>query len=452
MKSLQRPSARLKDLARYLEGRRESILAAWQCAVDMDPSLTTASTITRAQFIDHIPAVLDAFQRRLAAESPADVVRARKDQDDSAAEHGLHRWQQGYNQPETMCEWGHLHLCLLQELDRYEALHSDLEVGAMTLARHELVRLCSNGVCESASRYAQMQQSEAASRVRELETAMSQLRALEVQRAETWREAAHDLRGTAHVITNVSAVLSRADVAESKRAQFSEILRTGVVSLNKLLSDLMDHARLEAGQEQRHFAQFDAASLLKEFCDVTRPMAAQRNLFLKSDGPDSLIVIGDAAKVQRIVQNLVFNALKVTQQGGVEISWEAGADGPVPQWALCVQDTGPGLRTGVANELERNLKQATNEARVVEEQNQPPSQSSLQSEPAPTLPSQSTQRASQIPSGEGIGLSIVKRLCELLDASLELETAPGEGTTFRVIFPRFYGERGSVEGSPPMDA
>jgi signal transduction histidine kinase len=40
--------------------------------------------------------------------------------------------------------------------------------------------------------------------------------------------------------------------------------------------------------------------------------------------------------------------------------------------------------------------------------------------------------------GEGIGLAIVKRLCELLDASLELETAPGEGTTFRVIFPHRY--------------
>jgi len=40
-----------------------------------------------------------------------------------------------------------------------------------------------------------------------------------------------------------------------------------------------------------------------------------------------------------------------------------------------------------------------------------------------------------VPAGEGIGLSIVKRLCELLDASLELETAPGAGTTFRVVLP-----------------
>ena len=47
-------------------------------------------------------------------------------------------------------------------------------------------------------------------------------------------------------------------------------------------------------------------------------------------------------------------------------------------------------------------------------------------------------------AGEGIGLSIVKRLCELLDASLELETAAGAGTTFRVIFPRVYSRDGAA--------
>jgi len=48
--------------------------------------------------------------------------------------------------------------------------------------------------------------------------------------------------------------------------------------------------------------------------------------------------------------------------------------------------------------------------------------------------------------GEGIGLSIVKRLCELLDASLELESKAGEGTTFRVLFPRRYE---SASAPPP---
>jgi signal transduction histidine kinase len=49
------------------------------------------------------------------------------------------------------------------------------------------------------------------------------------------------------------------------------------------------------------------------------------------------------------------------------------------------------------------------------------------------------QGQERLPAGEGIGLSIVKRLCELLDASIELETSKGEGTTFRVILPRHYG-------------
>ena len=59
-------------------------------------------------------------------------------------------------------------------------------------------------------------------------------------------------------------------------------------------------------------------------------------------------------------------------------------------------------------------------------------------DPAPTLRSQSHSRDTAHPAGEGIGLSIVKRLCELLDASLELETSPCTGTTLRVVFPRAY--------------
>ncbi len=65
-------------------------------------------------------------------------------------------------------------------------------------------------------------------------------------------------------------------------------------------------------------------------------------------------------------------------------------------------------------------------------------QSEPQARAAPTLTSQTDPEAPRDAGGEGIGLSIVKRLCELLDASLEMETSPGEGTTFRVVFPRQY--------------
>ena len=62
-----------------------------------------------------------------------------------------------------------------------------------------------------------------------------------------------------------------------------------------------------------------------------------------------------------------------------------------------------------------------------------------------TLDSQSTGVSRLLPAGEGIGLSIVKRLCELLDASIELQSAAGQGSTFRVIFPRHYPGNSNVQ-------
>jgi signal transduction histidine kinase len=427
----------LRAIAAWLDQRRPEILSSWKRAVEADPELRMASTTTRAQFIDHIPAVLDAFGARLRSRDPEYRERARAAERDSAAEHGLHRWQQGYDLPETMCEWGHLHLCLLHELDDFQSAQPQARDAALRIARRELLQLCSDGVCASATRYTRLQQHEAATRLRDLEAALSQLQQLEQDRAQAWREAAHDLRGRAHAIASASAILTRNEIPEQHRARFSEVLRLGVASLNKLLGDLMDQARLEAGHERRHIATFDVATLLKDFCDATRPVAAEKGLFLVAKGETPLVIEGDSQKIQRIVQNLVLNALKVTESGGVKVTWEARDDDRRPKWALCVQDTGPGFKHGSATPIARVLKHATVEGHEVEQRaadapgGDPPVQS------APTLPSQ-TQPAAAAPAGEGIGLSIVKRLCEMLDASLELESSAGEGTTFRMIFPRRY--------------
>jgi hypothetical protein len=97
------------------------------------------------------------------------------------------------------------------------------------------------------------------------------------------------------------------------------------------------------------------------------------------------------------------------------------------------------LNPGGAAPLARALRQATADAQDVKTRAELAGDSSAQPEAAPTLASQSSPRALSTPSGEGIGLSIVKRMCELLDASVELESAAGEGTTFRLVFPRRYG-------------
>ena len=436
MTVLSQSRDQLAELAKYLVQERDTILQAWREAVDGDPEVSTASTISRAQFNDHIPEILEAFESDLRGmESGASATAAERH---SAAEHGLHRWQQGYDQRETMREWGHLHLCVLDAVERFGACHPDLEATIMPHTRRALVRLCNGGVCESAARFAWLQRTEAAGRVRELEQALEQLQTFERERAEIWREAAHDLRGSVSAISSAAAIVGHEGVQEATRSQFSHSLRKSVVSLHDLLSDLMSLARLEAGHDRRSVIEFDVGQAMLEFCDSMRPMAAERGLFLHCEGPPSLLVDNDAPKVRRIAQNLVLNALNATERGGVRVTWERGSSSTVSQWVLCVQDTGPGFNEDSAPVLARALKEATDEAQEVEVRAEAAGDPAANTMPPQTLPSLSPTRTQQVPHGEGIGLSIVKRLCEVLDASLELESHAGKGTTFRVTFPARY--------------
>lgn len=423
----------LAAIASFLIAEREGILRDWKRAVESDPTLTTASAISLNQFNDHIPEVLDAFAQRLAAIDRADRALAGDAARSGAEEHGVHRWQQGYDQREVMCEWGHLHLCLLARLEDYAVANRDVAAEVMRSARYELTRLINQGVCSSALQYTRLKQAEAASRVQDLEQALQKIEALERERGEFWREAAHDLRGGVAAISSASSILNRDNVSDGTRAEVISALDRSVTSLRGLLDDLMTLARLEAGHERREVVDFDAAQVLKEFCASIRPLAASRNLFLKTEGPDELPVQGDRIKVQRIVQNLVLNALNATKEGGVKVTWQSASG----HWAVCVQDTGPGFELATSQPLPGLLKQATDEAHELESVPDT-DESSLTALPAPTLASQSAVRGSEATHGEGIGLSIVKHLCELLDASLELETAPGAGSTFRVIFPERY--------------
>jgi signal transduction histidine kinase len=236
------------------------------------------------------------------------------------------------------------------------------------------------------------------------------------------------------MISSASTVLAEAPDDDRRRA-LSQMLQRSVESLRVLLTDLLDLSRLEAGEERRNLSHFDAAALLREYCDSVRPLAIERNLFLKAEGPQTLSVQGDPVKIQRIAQNLILNALNVTRRGGVRVSWEERSVSGIVQWLLCVQDTGPGFqRDSPAAPLEKVLREATEEAHAADAL----AGHSSQPAPAPTLRSQSEPGTTSTSSGEGIGLSIVKRLCELLDASLELETSPGKGSTFRVVLPRAY--------------
>ncbi len=435
----------LTALAAHLLEQRDAILQRWRAITESVAEQTTSSSLTRLQFNDHIPGVLDALDCRLRAWPDQECAQDQRAEKEQVMGHGLQRWQQGYQLPELTREWGHLQMCLMEALEAYAAAHADLQPMVMTTARRALSAVCWEGISDSTGQYWRLHQAEAAGHARDLERALSTLNELDRARAEAWREAAHDLRGSVSVVKGATNLLDRDDVPEPMRLKFFDMLQRSVSSLHEMLNDLMSLARLEAGQEQRSVAPFDVAVLLADFCTTSLPLADARGLFLKMQGPESMLVEGDRNKIRRILQNLLLNALKYTERGGVTVLW---GDHDALNWSFCVQDTGPGLDPGPGAPLARQLYDATQSAHEVDESNEQSAGAAADASAgagalAPTVPAQSlTKSGNQVP-GEGVGLSIVKRLCELLDASLELETSPGEGSTFRVVVPRRYEDGAS---------
>jgi signal transduction histidine kinase len=237
------------------------------------------------------------------------------------------------------------------------------------------------------------------------------------------------------VVRNVTEVLRHTARDKGFAATSLELLERSVASLHALLDDLTTQARLDAGQETREIRPFDAAAVLRELCRTREMLARERGLFLECEGPDSLPIEGDEVKTRRIAQNLLQNGLMYTRQGGVRISWEE-LEQPPRRWILCVQDTGPGLPSERAAPLSAAIESATRDTLSAQADATTGANAAPPQAPAPTLPSLSPVASNA--HGEGIGLSIVKRLCELLDASIELQTEPGKGTTFRVTFPCRY--------------
>jgi signal transduction histidine kinase len=427
----------LSVLAAELLERRDIILDSWRAYGEATPGHNAGSCLSRTQFNDHIPAVLDCLAAALQAwpETPPTGVGVGRA--DTVFEHGLQRWQQGYELSELIREWGYLQMCVAAELEQYAAAHPTLDPSVMPAARLAWARLCAEGVTGSATQYGRLQQAESAGHVSALERALAALHSLERSRAEAWRTAAHDLRGSVTVVKGATALLNEGGAAmpEPIRVEVADMLSKSVGSLHEMLNDLLSLARLEAGQERREIAGFDAGVLLHDFCTASQAGATDRGLFLKMDGPGTLPVEGDKPKVLRILQNLLLNAVKYTRQGGVSVTWGIDRTRGTDRWTFSVMDTGPGIDEVHGGPLAQEIHNATEVSNDARDSSRDRRRDMAA---AATLPSEPEPTSQEPQPGEGVGLSIVKRLCDLLDASLELETKPGQGSTFRVILPRRY--------------
>ncbi|MGH6623265.1 MAG: sensor histidine kinase [Burkholderiaceae bacterium] len=434
------PDQQLEQLAAHFKARQRTIIDRWRGLVTTDAELSTPDSLSRAQFADHVPEILDALNVALVnggAKSSASTV----EQAQTGAGHGMHRWQQGYSQLELMREWTHLQLALIDELEEF-GRQTKIDPRALHTAYRTIARFCSEAMSESTARFESMHRAEAAGQVNDLAKTLAEARLLEQKQAEILRGAAHDLRGNLGIVANAAHALQLEGVSTERRADILAMVQRALTAHTQLLSDLMDLARLQAGQEHRVSESVDVSPMLHELCELSMPTARARGLSLSCSGPPRFVVEADRLKISRIVQNLLLNALHYTPRGGVSVTWGDSRDNDPKRWMVCIEDTGPGLQQGTSAPLADALQTATEEVLDVE----PKDQATPSGDISPGTGRPSAVARDPQHHGEGIGLSIVKRLCELLDSSLEMESAPGQGTVVRVVLPRQYAAATLKEG------
>ncbi|GAB4006552.1 hypothetical protein GCM10028808_08610 [Spirosoma migulaei] len=408
----QSESAPLGQLASFLAARRPALLANWRTACETDPDLRSISNLSPDEFTNQVPCMLNVLQQQLQHQDEEAQV------DRLAADHGLLRWHKGYVLAELLAEMHYLDQFMLAELRAFWQLYPATDCPMITQAYEHFFVFASQINTGSVSQFTHLQRTAAASRVNVLEKALAELQELSQQRSQLLRHSSHDLRGTFGVILSAAALLELVMDSQEERKQILDMLLRNLTTCRSLVTQLMDLARLEAGQEALHIQSLDAGQLLTNLVASYQPLATERGLLLKADGPASLPVASDPLQFQRIIQNLVLNALKHTPTGWVSVCWSRETE---TRWMVSVQDSGPGLPTATqaGSPPHRRLPS-------------PETTATYDFADAQQVDTAFSSRSGFAHQGEGVGLSIVKGLCELLRASLEIDSQPGVGTLFRI--------------------
>jgi len=406
----------IEELVGFLRTRRESFFNKWREVCSRDESLSSKASFSREEFNDQVPVLLNILEQRLLKEPESDDVLK------VASEHGLHRWQSGYELHELIIEFEYLFKILLDQIQKYAEDHPELNARSLITIQNEVFGIYSDSIRGSVTYYHHLRQTAAAEQASNLRNALAQLQQLSKQRGEHLRHSSHDLRSSFSVLM-MATQLWEIPASEKERTELMGMLNKNLSSIRDLLLQLTDYSRIEAGQEMLHIKEFDVSELLKSLIKNTLPLAEKKKISLEGEGPKHLKISSDPVQIQRIFQNLLHNALKQTDSGGVYVSWANENDS---RWILSIQDTGPGYadRTALAL-LAEQLKPSVNSTAVHREGK------TLQ-EPAPTETDPSEN--DHFKESEGLGLFIVKKICELMKATMDIESKQGQGTLVRIRF------------------
>jgi two-component system, sensor histidine kinase len=233
----------------------------------------------------------------------------------------------------------------------------------------------------------------------EVQVAVAKAEAAALARARVLAAASHDLRQPLHALSVYSAVLT-AQPAPAVLAEVGGHIVEMVRSLGSVLNGLLDLSRLSSGYYVPERQPVALDQLLTPVCAEFMAAARAKGLELEVDLQPATVQ-SDPVALTRITRNLVDNAIKYTERGSVRITTRTLSDGGGMQALLRISDTGKGIAADDRTRIFEEFYQVSNPARDRDQ-------------------------------GVGLGLAIVHRLCELLEATIAVSSAPGVGSTFTV--------------------
>ncbi|MBL8380560.1 MAG: hybrid sensor histidine kinase/response regulator [Burkholderiales bacterium] len=209
--------------------------------------------------------------------------------------------------------------------------------------------------------------------------------------------ASHDLRQPLHALTMLNGMLGNARTPERVR-ELSVQMERASQTLDHLFTSLLDFSRLESGRTTVDIGPFSLAALLRRLEGEYRPRAEAKGLSLVFDGGE-VHLESDGQIVERIVRNLLDNAIKFTASGSVQVRAATAGD----RFSISVTDTGPGIPERLREAVFKEYFQV---------------------------------ETSAAQAGLGLGLAIVRRLAGLIGADLSLTPMRPHGSCFALGFPR----------------
>ncbi|MCA8965827.1 MAG: PAS domain-containing protein, partial [Planctomycetes bacterium] len=229
----------------------------------------------------------------------------------------------------------------------------------------------------------------------------------------------HEIRTPMNGVLGYASLLQETPLQEQQREYLAVIERSGQ-SLLRIIDDILDYAKIEAGHLQLERIELDPRQLVAEAVQLLEPRAAEKGLRLSVHSEEGVpeLLIGDPWRLQQILVNLLGNAVKFTAEGGVEVGvrWGAG------QLRVAVRDSGIGISAEQQALLFQEFSQADS----------------------------STRRRF---GGTGLGLAISLRLVQSMGGTIGVDSEPGRGATFWFEVPLQVASAASehpTTGVPPV--